>query len=123
MDERSMRAYLLGKPGATVGEPFGPGVEVFKVMGKMFAILPVGEAPPSVSLKCDPVHARLLREQYPAVQPGYHLNKKHWNTVTLDGTIPEDELWEMVDESYGLVRDGLTRAQRTELEATGRATD
>jgi predicted DNA-binding protein (MmcQ/YjbR family) len=91
--------------------PFGPDVAVLKVMDKMFAILPVNP-PLTISLKCDPVLAKMQRDTYPAVQPGYHLNKRHWNTVTIDGTIPDDEVLEMIVHSYDLVVKKMKKADR-----------
>ena len=112
-----LRALLLGLPEATESEPFGPGVLVYKVAGKMFAIAP--EAPEDgrtvVTLKCDPEWALELRDQYAAVRPGYHTNKRHWNTVTLDGSIPEDEVREMVEHSYTRVVSGLAKPERERL--------
>lgn len=102
-------------PGATQEYPFGDGVAVFKVAGKVFALVTQGAAPGSVSLKCDPYRATALRERYPAVTAGYHLNKRHWNSVELDGSVPDDELSDLVDHSYELVVAGLTKAQRAGL--------
>ncbi len=115
LDFPSIQTYLLRKKGATEERPFGPDVLVYKVMGKMFALVP--EDPPlRISLKCDPDEALALRDMYTAVQPGYHLNKKHWNTVTPDDALPEDELWRMIDNSYALVVKGLKKAERERLE-------
>jgi len=111
-----LRAYLLAKAGTTEEEPFGPEALVFKVLGKMFALVAWQETPLTISLKCDPLLAELLRTTYAAVQPGYHLNKRHWNTVTLDGSIPTEEIREMIDNSYALVVKGLTKAQRAALQ-------
>lgn len=97
--------------GASEGYPFGAGTLVFKVGGKIFAIV----VEDSVSLKCDPHLAEALREDYSAVSAGYHLNKRHWNTVRLDGSVPEDALREWIEDSYELALAGLTRAQRAEL--------
>ncbi len=110
-----LRAYLLTKAGTTEERPFGPDALVFKVTGKMFALVAWEADPLTISLKCDPTLAQFLRDTYPAVQPGYHLNKRHWNTVTLDGRIPPDEIEEMIDNSYALVVKGLTKAQRAEI--------
>jgi predicted DNA-binding protein (MmcQ/YjbR family) len=98
--------------GATEGYPFGEGALVFKVGGKVFAIL----ADNAVSLKCDPGLAVALRETYPAVTPGYHLNKRHWNTVRLDGTVPGDVFAEWIEDSYDLAMASLTRAQQAALQ-------
>ncbi|MCP9950669.1 MmcQ/YjbR family DNA-binding protein [Actinomadura madurae] len=106
-------AECLAKPGAAEDYPFGDEVAVFKVAGRMFALVPLGAEPGSVSLKCDPDLAADLRRRYNAVAPGYHLNKRHWNTVTLDGSVPGEEVLEMIDHSYVVAR--LTKAQREAL--------
>jgi predicted DNA-binding protein (MmcQ/YjbR family) len=103
------------KPGSAEDYPFGDGVAVFKVAGKMFALVPLDPEPGSVSLKCDPEFALDLRGRYPAITPGYHLSKRHWNTVELDGSVPGEELMELIDHSYDLVVASLTRAQRSAL--------
>jgi predicted DNA-binding protein (MmcQ/YjbR family) len=115
MNRAELLAYLLAKPDTTAEYPFGPGAQVFKVRGKMFAI--VGDDEPlQVSLKADPSEVPLLREKYTAVQPGYHLNKKHWNTVTLDGSIPTAELHYMIDMSFRLVvRQNLNKTDREQV--------
>lgn len=105
------------KPGSTEDYPFGDGVAVFKVAGRMFALVSLGPPPGSVSLKCDPDLADDLRARYPAITPGYHLNKQHWNTVALDGSVPNEDLLELIDHSYELVVERLTKAQRNELMA------
>ena len=103
------------KPGAVEDYPFGDGVAVFKVAGRMFALVPLGDDPGSVSLKCDPGLAVSLRARYPGIVPGYHLSKRHWNTVTLDGSVPDDEVLEFVDHSYDLVVARLTKAERERI--------
>jgi len=116
MNRAELRAYLLRKQGSVEDRPFGPDTAVFKVMGKMFALFPdQGEL--TINLKCDPDEALFLRDIYPAVQPGYHMNKRHWNTVFLDGSIPEDVLQRMIDDSYALVVGSLPRTARNELQA------
>ena len=95
----------------TEGYPFGDGVLVFKVGGKVFAIVSDSD----VSLKCDPLLALALREEFPAVTPGYHLNKRHWNTVRLDGSVSAELICEWIEDSYALALAGLTRAQRAAL--------
>jgi len=107
----------MSRPGAGEDMPFGDSVVVFKVAGKMFGLLSLDEIPPTINLKCDPDRALHLRDTYPAVQPGYHMNKKHWNTITADGSIPRTELLALIDHSYDLVVAGLPRAQRAELLA------
>ena len=103
------------KPGSAEDYPFGDEVAVYKVAGRMFALVPLGASPGSVSLKCDPGYAVALREQYPAVTAGYHLNKRHWNTVDLDGSVPDDVLEEWIQDSYALIVAGLPRASRALL--------
>jgi predicted DNA-binding protein (MmcQ/YjbR family) len=110
-----LRAALLGKPGAWEDFPFGPDAAVIKVKSKMFALILMGAGPVKVNLKCDPHWAELLRGAYPAVTAAYHMNKRHWNTVILDGSIPQDEVLEMIDHSYRLVVKGLSRAERADL--------
>jgi predicted DNA-binding protein (MmcQ/YjbR family) len=105
-------------PGALEDYPFGDGVAVFKVGGRMFALVTLDDDQGRVNLKCDPDLALELRSTFPAVSPGYHANKRHWNTVELDGSIGDDELREMIDHSYELVVSKLPRAERTKL--TGR---
>ncbi|MEO8396458.1 MAG: MmcQ/YjbR family DNA-binding protein [Chloroflexota bacterium] len=114
MDREQLRDYCLSKKAALEDFPFGQEVAVMKVMGKMFALLPV-EGKVQISLKCDPIFSQLLRDTYPAVTPGWHLNKKHWNDVKIDGSIAEDEILEMIDHSYEQVVKGLTKAQRSAL--------
>ena len=105
------------QPGSAEDYPFGDQVAVFKVAGKMFALVELGAPPGSVSLKCDPDLAAGLRRRYPAITAGYHLSKRHWNTVALDGSVPEDELLDLIGHSYELVVARLPRAQRDSLGA------
>ena len=109
MDLEQFREYCLSKPGATEGTPFGPDVLVFKVGGKMFALADLDEVPPTVNLKCDPDLALDLRDRYEQVRAGYHMNKKHWNTVEIESGIPDIELRRMIDHSYKLVIEGLPK--------------
>ena len=111
-----LRPELLAKKGVTEETPFGPDALVFKVMGKMFALVAWTEKPLRITLKCDPDLALTLRCQYQAVQPGYYMNKKHWNTVTLDQTIPDVEILGMIEDSYKLVVKGLKKNDRRQLE-------
>jgi predicted DNA-binding protein (MmcQ/YjbR family) len=115
MKLEELRSYLLAKKATTEETPFGPEALVYKVMGKMFALVAWEADPLTISLKCEPGEALFLRDLYPAVRPGYHMNKKHWNTVTLDGSIPEHEVRGMIDDSYELVVQSLTRAAREKL--------
>ncbi len=95
--------------------PFGDEAAVLKVGGKIFALVTPGPAPRSVSLRCDPDLAPGLRRRYPAITAGYHLSKRHWNTVTLDGSVPQDELLDLIDHSYELVLARLPSAERDKL--------
>lgn len=115
MNYDATRRYLLNKPETFEDFPFGPDAAVMKIANKMFALLIHGESP-RVNLKCDPHEALILRDIFPAVIPGYHMNKQHWNTVILDGSIPAGEIQRMIDNSYALVVKKLTRAQRQGLE-------
>jgi predicted DNA-binding protein (MmcQ/YjbR family) len=111
------RTYCLSLPEATEDFPFGPDVAVYRVRGKMFALYSVEKSGlSSVNLKCDQVQALILRDIFPAVTAGYHMNKKHWNTVLLDGSIPHGELERMVDHSYALVVKKLPKVERQFLE-------
>jgi predicted DNA-binding protein (MmcQ/YjbR family) len=112
MTFRELREHCLSKHGAEETFPFGETVLVFKVAGKMFALTSLDRLPFSVSLKCDPERAVEIRERYPAVQPGYHLNKTHWNTVELDGSVSAAEVRGWIDHSYDLVVKSLRRADR-----------
>lgn len=115
MNIESFREYCLAKPAATEGTPFGPDNVVFKVEGKMFALAALDEVPTVVNLKCDPDLSLELRDRYEQVRPGYHMNKKHWNTVELDGVIPQAEIEKMIDHSYDLVAQSLPKAKRERL--------
>ena len=116
MTLEQLKVYLLAKKGAVEERPFGPEALVYKVVGKMFALVAWEADPLTISLKCDPDEALFLRDIYTAVRPGYHLNKRHWNTVTINGTIPEKEFLSMIDDSYNLVVKRLTNAQRQSLQ-------
>ncbi|MBC8170503.1 MAG: MmcQ/YjbR family DNA-binding protein [Anaerolineae bacterium] len=118
MELKTLRNYCATKPGAVEDYPFGEETLVVKVMGKMFALLPLNlqNEAPQINLKCDPVLADILRNIYDAVQPGYHMNKRHWNTVTVDGSIPDHEIYDMVDQSYKLVVKSLSKSEREKLQ-------
>ena len=115
MDLPDVIEYFLSKPGAEETTPFGPDVLVYKVGGKMFALTEPDEFPSSINLKCDPDRAVVLRDEYPAITPGYHMNKKHWNTVVLDGSVPGALLREMIDLSHELVVSSLPKAERAKF--------
>jgi len=108
------RACLV-KPGAFLDRPFGPETLVYKVAGRIFALVASRATPLQVSLKCDPELAVALRSSYPAITAGYHLNKRHWNTVRLDGSVPESTVRELIDLSYDLVVARLPAAARRSL--------
>jgi len=118
MTPDELRRRCLERSGAFEDFPFGDEVSVFKVAGKMFALSHLDGRPLEVSLKCDPDLAEALRAQHSAVRPGYHLNKRHWNTLTLDGSIDDDQIDEMIQDSYDLVTAKLTRAQREGIADT-----
>lgn len=116
MKEKAARTYLLGKPEAWEDYPFGRDVAVFKIRTKMFALMTSRDGLVRINLKCDPGQAFILRDMFTAVVPGYHMNKTHWNTVLLDGSIPEGEIQRMIDHSFGLVVKGLLKRERVALE-------
>jgi predicted DNA-binding protein (MmcQ/YjbR family) len=103
MNTETLREYCLSKKMAEETLPFGPDVLVYKVRGKIFLLLSLDENPPRFNVKCDPALAVELREQFPCVQPGYHMNKKHWNTIIVDGSVSSKQIKEWVDHSYDLV--------------------
>jgi predicted DNA-binding protein (MmcQ/YjbR family) len=115
MDARALRECCLAQPGAVEDFPFSPGMSVFKVGGKLFAITGLERTPLEVSLKCEPELAVSLRESDEAIRPGYHLNKRHWNTVMLDGSLPEQMVAEMIEDSYDLVVAKLPKSTQTKL--------
>lgn len=119
MTLEDFRAHCAAKPGFSEDLPFGPRTLVFRVAGKIFALMDV-DLFESVNLKCDPEHAIELRERHAGIVPGYHMNKKHWNTVATDGSVPDALLLELADHSYELVRAGLPRKLRSGLETENR---
>lgn len=116
MDIETFRNYCIEKPGVTEAFPFDENTLVFKVMGKMFALADVEDFD-GINLKCDPEKAVELREKYEGIQPGYHMNKKHWNTVLVDGSVPDKLILELVDHSYELVVESLPKKDREALIA------
>ena len=120
MDFNTMRAYLLAKPEVVEDFPFGPQAWVYKVEGKMFALLSEGGAGdasgPRVNLKCNPEQAQALRDLFSGISGGYHMNKKHWNTVLLASDVPDSEIERLADHSYALIVSKLPRARRRHLE-------
>lgn len=132
MNRTEAKHYCQAKPEATVEYPFGPEVAVYKIRGKVFALIPEakqtaeknspvkGASMPkdlshSISLKCDPDRAQALRDIYPAISGGYHLNKKHWNTILFDGSVPTSEIESQIDHSYQQVVKGLRKIDRDAL--------
>ena len=112
MDQHELKARCLALPGALEEFPFGDEVSVFKVGGKMFALSSLDGRPLQLSVKCDPDLAVQLRAAHPAIAPGYHLNKRHWNTITLDGSVPGEIVADLVGDSYDLVVASLPKARR-----------
>lgn len=117
MDIETFRNYCLIKKGVTEEMPFGPDTLVFKLMGKIFALAALDEIPLRVNLKCDPEDVISLREQYPDhILPGYHQNKKHWNTLVLDRFLSNSLIFGLTDHSYDMVFKGLTKKLQTALK-------
>ncbi|MCK8494495.1 MmcQ/YjbR family DNA-binding protein [Spirosoma sp. RP8] len=115
MNIETLRDYCLTKAGVTESFPFGETTLVFKVGGKIFALADIESRPTTVNLKCDPERAVQLRDEYSAVMPGYHMNKTHWNTVLIDGSVRSSMVQEWIDHSYELVRKSLPKAIREQL--------
>tara|TARA_R110001592_G_scaffold104699_1_gene294595 strand:- start:13535 stop:13918 length:384 start_codon:yes stop_codon:yes gene_type:complete len=116
MDYDKAKNYLLNKPASREDYPFGAEVMVAKIKGKMFATLSSSNGIAHMNLKCNPAHAQELRDLFKSVKPGYHMNKLHWNTLILDGSIPQGEIERMIDHSYALVVKKLKRVEREALE-------
>ena len=115
MDAAELRRWCLAQSGAVEDFPFGPEHSVFKVGGKMFALSTLERTPLEVSAKCEPELALQLRDTYSAIRPGYHLNKRHWNTITLDGSLSDQLVRELIADSYDLVVSALPKRTREEL--------
>jgi len=115
MNTETLRLYCISKPGATESFPFDESTLVFKVGGKIFALLDIDSQPTTVNLKCEPERAVQLREEHAAVVPGFHMNKRHWNTVTLGSSLRSSDLHDWIDHSYELVVKSLSKAARSEL--------
>jgi len=116
VDFDAARKYLKKRPEALEDFPFGPDIYVYKIVDKMFATLAEDDGVAQMNLKCDPAEASILRDMFESVRPGYHMNKTHWNTVVLDGSIPRGEVERMIDRSYALVVKRLKKADRVGLE-------
>ena len=116
MNLETLRDFCLELPGVTEELPFGPDTLVFKVMGKVFLLTPIESGRPQFNAKCDPEKAEELREKYPDVVPGYHMNKKHWNTVYITGSISSELLYSWVKDSYDLVAASLPKKDKAALQ-------
>lgn len=116
MDFEELKSYCLSKKGAVQDFPFDDKTLVFKVGGRMFALININSYPLRVNLKCDPILAVALRQEHEGITPGYHMNKKYWNTVLLNGDISKEKIYFMIDMSYDLVYNKLTRIQRLEID-------
>ena len=116
MNIEQIREYCLRKKGVTEEFPFDEETLVFKVLGKIFILASLDSIPLQINLKCDPGKVVELREEYEAVQPGYHMNKKHWNTIIIDGSIPNKKIFEWIDNSYNLVAKGLRKTDQERLK-------
>lgn len=119
MNFEQAQKYIMSKPEVIENFPFGSDMRVYKVKHKMFATLSLGKNSEYywLNLKCDPQEALMLRDTYPSIIPGYHMNKKHWNTLILDGSIPEDEVKRLIDSSFMLVVSAMTDENRQAIEA------
>ena len=115
MNARDLRDWCLQHEGSSEDFPFTDEHSVFKVHGKMFAISALEREPLEVSVKCEPELAVELRNSYPAIRPGYHLNKRHWNTITLDGSLPDELVRDLIEDSYDLVVSALPKRVQKEL--------
>ena len=113
---KKLESFILNKKAVTLSYPFGEQAMVFKLKGKMFALIAKKEKPLHLSLKCDPFDALSYREIYESVIPGYHLNKKHWNTIYVNGEVKEDILFEMINDSYELVLQKFSKKIQNEIE-------
>ncbi|GAA2955794.1 MmcQ/YjbR family DNA-binding protein [Streptomyces enissocaesilis] len=116
MTPQELRAFCLDFGGAAEEFPFGPETSVFKVLGKLFALSALDAEPLTVNLKCDPEIAPRLRAEHEEIVPGWHMNKRHWNTVTVDGQLPDRMVRELIEDSYDLVVAGLPKAERLRLD-------
>jgi predicted DNA-binding protein (MmcQ/YjbR family) len=115
VDASGLREWCLQQPGAIEDFPFGPEPSVFKVAGKIFALSSLEHTPLKVSVKCEPELAVGLRESHPAIRAGYHLNKRHWNTITLDGSLSDQVVRDLIEDSYDLVVSALPKRVREQL--------
>jgi len=111
----TLTEYMLSKKGTTSGHPFDETTLVLKVANKMFSLIAADETPLRINLKCDPEEAQILRGMHQSIIPGYHMNKEHWNTVFLEGSLPDELIYKMIDDSYDLVVKGLKKSDRDTL--------
>lgn len=116
MDIEQLREYCLSKKQAEETTPFGPDTLVYKVGGKLFLLFGLDDETVRFNVKCDPDKAVELREEFSCVLPGYHMNKKHWNTIVVDGSVSNKQLKEWIDDSYNLVVESLSRKTKEELK-------
>ena len=116
MNVEDISEYCLSKKGTSEDFPFDEETLVFKVMGKMFALIPLERIPLQINLKCEPELAVELRERYEAVRPGFHMNKKHWNTIWVDGSLRNELIYRWIDDSYNLVVKGLRKTEKEKLQ-------
>jgi predicted DNA-binding protein (MmcQ/YjbR family) len=115
MNIEELREYCISKKGVTEDLPFGPETLVFKVMNKVFLLTGIDDTPLQFNVKCDPEKVIELREEYPCVIPGYHMNKKHWNTIIVDGSVSKKLLQQWITDSYNLVVSALTKKEQQKL--------
>jgi predicted DNA-binding protein (MmcQ/YjbR family) len=111
-----IREYCATKPGSREEYPFGPETLVFKVISKMYALVGEDDNPLHMNLKCDPEQAPALRSMHESILPGYHMNKEHWNTIVLDGSLPDELILKFIDDSYDLVVAGLRKSEKEKLK-------
>ena len=111
----TLTEYLLSKRGTTFGYPFDESTLVLKVANKMYALIAEDATPLRINLKCDPEEAQILRGMHKSIIPGYHMNKEHWNTVILDGSLPDELIYKMIDDSYDLIVKGLKKSDQEKL--------
>lgn len=116
MDISKIKDYCAQKPGSWEDQPFGPDTLVFKVTSKMYGLIGLDDDPKRMNLKCDPQEAEALRAMHESIIPGYHMNKEHWNTVILDGSLPDELIFRLIDESYILVIRKLSKSDRAKLK-------
>ena len=112
LSSNSIKEYCISKPGALEDYPYGPEQTVFQIASKMFALISMKNNKAHILLKCDPFVSETLQQQYPAVKPGYYLNESNWSIVTLDGTVPDNEVFWMIDHSYELVTKSLSKIEK-----------